>query len=118
MLAVERHGVRHLIAVLLCFFNSRGTLSRLSFFEAILLARHQETVSAMEVAFVDASLTDNLLGRVNFISLHVDDRRGNALALGGIILEFKCHLIAAFARSTSIYCIYFFVGHLIMLDII
>ena len=81
MLAVERHGVRHLIAVLLCFFNSRGTLSRLSFFEAILLARHQETVSAMEVAFVDASLTDNLLGRVNFISLHVDDRRSNALAL-------------------------------------
>lgn len=118
MLAIECHRVVQWIDILLRFLDCSSALSCLSFLQAILLACHQEAVSAVEVAFVDAPLTDNLLRRLDLIALHVNDRCLNALALGGVILEFKSHLIATFAGSTSIYCIYFFVVDIIVLNIL
>lgn len=46
------------------FIDGSSALRSFSLFESILLTCHQETVSSMDIALVDAPLADDLLRRL------------------------------------------------------
>ena len=72
----------------------------------------------MQITVIDSPLTDDLLWRLDLIPFHLDNRGRNTLALGRIILEFKCHLVAALAGTASVEGVHTFALDFIVLDVV
>ena len=91
--------------MVLAIVDSRSTLGSFSFPESVLLTRHQETVSAVQIAFINTPLSYNLLWGLGIFSLHSHNWSRNALAFSWVVLEIKCHLITLISCPPSVQCI-------------
>lgn len=107
------------VGLSLGFLHCCSALGSFSFFHSVLLARHEEAISPVEIAFVDAALAHELRSLNLIVSAFLDDGRGNAVGVGlSILLEIKRHLIIEILRAASIYCIMSVMSSIIVLHVL